>query len=70
MGRALAVPAVAVLNRTAHSRTAPHRVVQRGQTVWASAHGETVPVIAPRVGLSALRLRAWIRRLTRKGLAG
>jgi putative transposase len=58
------------LNRMAHSRTAPHRVVQRAQIVWASAHGETVSVIAPQVGLSALRVRAWIQRFNRHGLAG
>jgi putative transposase len=58
------------LNRMAHSRTVPHRVVQRAPIVWASAHGETAPVIAPQVGLSALRVRAWIQRFNRDGLAG
>jgi transposase len=58
------------LHRTAHARTAPHRVVQRAQLVWASAHGETAPVMAPQVGLSALRVRAWIQRFNRDGLAG
>jgi Winged helix-turn helix len=58
------------LNRMAHSRTAPHRVVQRAQIVSASAHGETAPVIAPQVGLSVLRVRAWIQRFNRDGLAG
>jgi transposase len=58
------------LKRVAGSRTAPHRVVQRAQTVWASAHGEAVPVIARQVGLSAFRVRAWIHRFNRHGLAG
>ena len=70
MVRALTAQEAEVLNRTAHSRTAPHRVVQRAQIVWASAHGETAPVIAPHVGLSALRVRAWIQRFNRGGLAG
>jgi transposase len=58
------------LKRLAHSRTAPHRLVQRAQLVWASAHGKTVPAIAAQVGLSALRVRAWIHRFNRAGLAG
>ncbi len=52
------------------SRTAPHRLVQRAQLVWASAHGETAPAIAGQVGLSALRVRAWIHRFNRDGLTG
>jgi putative transposase len=58
------------LERLAHSRTAPHRVVQRAQIVWASARGETVPAIARQVGLSAFRVRAWLRRFNRHSLAG
>jgi transposase len=58
------------LKRLAGSRTAPHRVVQRAQIVWASAHGETVPVIARQVGGSAFRVRAWVHRFNRQGLAG
>ena len=34
------------LKRVAGARTAPHRVVQRAQIIWASAHGEAVPLIA------------------------
>jgi putative transposase len=58
------------LTRLASSRTAPHRVVQRAQIIWASAHGEPVPVIARQVGLSAFRVRPWIHRFARQGLAG
>jgi transposase len=58
------------LKRLAGSRTAPHRVVQRAQILWASAQGETIPVIARQVGLSAFRVRAWIHRFHRHGLAG
>jgi transposase len=45
-------------------------MVQRAQLVWASAHGETVPAIARQVGLSAFRVRAWLHRFNRHGLAG
>jgi transposase len=58
------------LTRLAHARTAPHRVVQRAQIIWASAHGETAPAIARQVGLSAFRVRAWLHRFNRHGLAG
>jgi transposase len=54
----------------ASSRTAPHRVVQRAQIIWARVQGEPVPAIAHHVGLSAFRVRAWIHRFNRHGLAG
>jgi transposase len=58
------------LERLAHSRTAPHRVVQRAPIIWASAPGEMVPAIARQVGLSAFRVRAWSHRFNRHGLEG
>jgi transposase len=70
MVRALTSEEAEALNRMAHSRTAPHRMVQRAQIIWARAHGVTVPVMAPEVGLSALRVRAWIQRFNRDGRAG
>jgi transposase len=68
--RALTEEETTTLHRLAHSRTAPLRVVQRAQLIWASAHGETVPAIARQVGLSAFRVRAWIHRFNRHGLVG
>src|SRR5918992_6236707 len=68
--RALTADEVDELKRLAGSRTAPQRMVQRAQIVWASAQGETAPVIEARLGLSALRVRAWIHRLNRDGLIG
>jgi hypothetical protein len=58
------------LTRLAQARTAPHRLVQRAQIIWASAHGETVPAMARQVGLSAFRVRAWLHRFNHHGLAG
>ncbi len=58
------------LKRCASSRTAPHRVVPRAQLIWASAHGAPVAAMARQIGLSAFRVRAWIHRFTRLGLAG
>jgi len=68
--RPLTAEETEALQRSAGSRTAPHRVVQRAQLVWASARGEAAPVIARQVGLSAFRVRAWIHRFNRYGLAG
>ena len=68
--RPLTPEETAELRRIAGSRTAPHRLVQRAQIVWASAQGETVPGIAGRVGLTALRVRAWLHRFNRQGLGG
>ena len=68
--RPLTAEETRALQRVAASRTAPHRVVQRAQSIWASAHGEAVPAIALQVGLSAFRVRAWSHRCNRHGLAG
>jgi transposase len=68
--RPLTAEEAEALQRFASSRTAPHRVVQRAQIVWASAHGEAVPVIARQVRLSAFRVRAWLHRFNEHGLAG
>jgi transposase len=68
--RPLTAEEAEALKRFASSRTAPHRVVQRAQIIWASVQGEPVPAIARQVGLSAFRVRAWIHRFNRHGLAG
>jgi transposase len=68
--RPLTAQEAEALKRFASSRTAPHRVVQRAQIIWASVHGEAVPAIARHVGLSAFRVRAWLHRFNRQGLAG
>jgi transposase len=68
--RPLTAQEAGALARLAHSRTAPHRMVQRAQIIWASAHGEMIPAIARQVGLSAFRVRAWLHRFNRDGLVG
>jgi hypothetical protein len=68
--RTLTAPERDSLKRLARSRTAPHRVVQRAQLMWASAQGEPVPAIARQVGLSAFQVRAWLPRFHRHGLPG
>jgi transposase len=68
--RTLTMEEVQELNQLAHARKAPHRLVQRAQIIWASAQGLQASAIAQCVGLSALRVRAWIQRVNRHGLAG
>ena len=68
--RTLTGEAAQELTRLAPARTAPHRLVPRAQLIWAGAQGWKAPALAPHVGLSALRGRAWIQRLNRLGLAG
>lgn len=58
------------LMRLAHSRTAPHRLVQRAHIIWASAQGVKAPAMATQTGLTARCVRAWINRFNAQGLAG
>jgi hypothetical protein len=58
------------LKSCARSRTAPHRVGQRAQLLWARGQGAPVPAMARRIGLSAFRVRAGRHRFHRHGLAG
>jgi transposase len=58
------------LPRLAKARTVPHRLGQRAQIIWARAQGRQAPAIARHVGLSAWRVRAWLQRVNRHGLAG
>jgi transposase len=44
--------------------------VQRAQLIWARVQGESGPAMAHHVGLSAFRVRAWLHRFNRHGLAG
>jgi transposase len=68
--RSLTEQEAAELRRLAHSRTISHRLVQRAQLIWASAQGLKAPAIAAQLGLSAVRVRAWIQRFNAHGLAG
>jgi transposase len=68
--RALTTEEGAEPKRLAGSHTAPPRLGQRAQRIWARAQGETAPLIASRLGRSALRVRAWIPRFKRDGLVG
>jgi hypothetical protein len=68
--RPLTAEETEALQRFAGSCRAPHRVAQRAPIIWASVQGEPAPDIAHHVGLSAFRVRTWIHRFNRHGLAG
>jgi hypothetical protein len=68
--RTVTLAEVQALNPWAHARQAPPRRVPCAQILGASAPGRNAPTIAPHGGRSAWRLRAWLRRVPRHGLAG
>jgi len=59
-----------VVERLAHSRTAPARQVERARIIRRASRGEMAPVIAAALGLTAYTVREWIRRFNAQGLAG
>jgi transposase len=58
------------LERLAHSRTAPVRLVERAQIVWYARHGERIPQIAQRLRLDERTARLWLKRFNEEGFAG
>ena len=58
----------AVVQKLAHSRTAPAHRVQRAQIIWRASCGESASAIAARVGLDGETMRKRIRRFNAAGL--
>ena len=59
-----------VVERTARSRTAPARVVERARIVALARDGAGVAVISRTVGVCEDTARRWIKRFNAGGLAG
>jgi transposase len=59
-----------VVERLAHSRTAPARQVERARIIWRASQGEMAPAIAAALDLTAYTVRDWIKRFHAQGLAG
>jgi transposase len=57
-----------VLEALSVSRTAAHREVQRARVLLLAADGVANTVIASRVGVTAMTVRAWRARFTEQGL--
>ncbi|MBI3969508.1 MAG: helix-turn-helix domain containing protein [Chloroflexi bacterium] len=68
--RALSEAETKELERRAHARTEPARVVERARLLLGVAAGESVPAVARRLGIGADVLRLWIKRFNADGLAG
>ena len=60
----------AVVERLAHSRTAPARRVERARIIWYASQGPSAPAIADQLRLDAYTARGWSRRFKAEGLAG
>ncbi len=58
------------VERLAHSRTSPARLVERTRVVLAAVDGERVSAIAERFHVTAATVYLWLHRFTNDGLAG
>jgi len=58
------------IERLAHSRTAPARLVERCRIIWYASQQLRVPAIAKRVGLNERTVRMWFKRFQTHGLSG
>jgi transposase len=68
--RSLAEEERVALERLAHSRTEPVRLVERARIVWYASQGERAPQIAKRLGLDPRTVRTWLNRFNEQGLPG
>jgi transposase len=58
------------IEKLAHSRTAPARLVERARIIWRASQGYEPPAIAERLRLDAETVRKRIHRFNAEGLAG
>jgi transposase len=59
-----------IIERTARSRTAAIRQVERARIIQASAEGKEVAEIAGELGVKDHKVRKWIKRFNERGVAG
>jgi transposase len=60
----------AALERLAHSRTEPARLVERARILSAAAQGQRPATIAAQVGVSRETVYNWVHRFNDRGFAG
>jgi transposase len=58
------------VEKLAHARTEPARLVERARIVWLSSQGWWVPEIAEQLGVNEATVRRWVKRFNEQGLAG
>ncbi len=61
---------VDTIQRLAHSRTEPARLVERARILWLAHQGQSVPAIARELRLCQATVRAWLKRFNRQGVVG
>jgi DNA-binding NarL/FixJ family response regulator len=61
---------VDMIQRLAHSRTAPARLVERARRIWLAHQGQQVPAIARELRLCQATVRSWLKRFHCQRLAG
>ena len=60
----------AAIDRLAHSRTAPARLVERARIIWLAHQGWWVPEIAEELRVGQATVRRWLKRFNEKGVTG
>jgi transposase len=66
--RALTAEECTHIDRLAHARTAPARLVERAQIIWYASQGLRVPAIAKQLGINARTARTWLKRFMTHGV--
>jgi len=68
--RAMTDEEVAQIERLAHSRRAPARLVERARIIWQARQGQRVPDIADELQLHEATVRQWLKRFNLQGVTG
>jgi transposase len=68
--RPLTADEMDMIQRLAHSRTEPARLVERARMIWLAHQGQQVPAIARELRLCHATVRSWLKRFNAQGLAG
>jgi DNA-binding NarL/FixJ family response regulator len=68
--RSMTAEEVDTIQRLAHSRTEPARMVERARMIWLAHQGQRVAAIAQELRLCPATVRVWLKRFNHRGLAG
>jgi DNA-binding NarL/FixJ family response regulator len=68
--RSMTAEEVDTIQRLAHSRTEPARMVERARMIWLAHHGPRVAAIAQELRLCPATVRVGLKRFHHRGLAG
>jgi len=68
--RPMTAEEVDTIQRLAHSRTEPARLVERARMIWLAHQGQQVRAIARDLRLCQATVRSWLKRFNCRGLVG